>query len=135
MDLTGNMFSGNIPANTAVSTTFADGLLTGLEESAAMRRLSFATNLLDGTIPAGLWRVRLQACFSAYRLYCLVLALAPPRSLSHGTTTWHHMAVHGTTKWHYHMPSLQSKPGVGNAFMHAMYCGQQSRIFCIVRFG
>ena len=69
MDLTGNLLTGTIPASTAVLTGFVDGLLTGLEESAAMRRLSLATNLLEGTIPEGLWRFRLQACFMAWHYF------------------------------------------------------------------
>ena len=74
MDLTGNLFSGTIPATIPASTVVPigfDALLTGLQETVAMRRLSLASNLLEGTIPAGLWRYRLQACFGAWRLYCL----------------------------------------------------------------
>ena len=60
MDLTGNRLSGTIPASTAVTEGLANALLIGLGIG-AMRRLSLATNLLDGTIPEGLWRFRLQA--------------------------------------------------------------------------
>lgn len=61
LDLTANLFSGTIPAST-VAITGLEGLLTGLQETFAMRRLKLANNLLAGTTPSGLWRFRLQAC-------------------------------------------------------------------------
>lgn len=81
MDLTANLFSGTIPASTVVVTGL-DGLLTGLQETIAMRRLKLAQNLLEGTIPSGLWRFRLQACSDAWRLYCLEACSSRP--LLHG---------------------------------------------------
>lgn len=77
MDLTGNLFSGTIPAST-VTPTGLDGLLTGLQETVAMRRLSLASNLLEGTIPAGVWRFRLQACFGAWQLHCFAARTSRP---------------------------------------------------------
>lgn len=63
MDLSGNLLTGSIPApSTALTKSISDALLVGLTETVAMRRLSLASNLLDGTIPVGLWRHRLQAC-------------------------------------------------------------------------
>ena len=63
MDLSENLLTGSIPApGTAATISISNALLVGLTETVAMRRLSLASNLLDGTIPVGLWRYRLQAC-------------------------------------------------------------------------
>ena len=87
MDLTGNRLTGTIPADPSVPSSFSDFLLTGLTESAAMRRLSLATNLLVGTIPAGLWRFRLQARLTTQHVWlplvqhlCLELCTVPSAS-------------------------------------------------------
>ena len=66
MYLNGNQLIGKIPAASAVSASsvaagWAAGLLAGLSDTTAMRRLSLASNQLTGTIPAGLWRMRMQA--------------------------------------------------------------------------
>lgn len=85
MDLTGNLLSGTIPASTVVPTGLV-ALLTGLQETVAMRRLSLASNLLEGTIPAGLWRFRLQACFGAWRVYCTWFEACSSSPRLHGTS-------------------------------------------------
>lgn len=66
MYLNSNQLIGKIPAASAVSASsvaagWAAGLLAGLSDTTAMRRLSLASNQLTGTIPAGLWRMRMQA--------------------------------------------------------------------------
>lgn len=66
MYLNGNQLIGKIPAASAVSYSsvvagWAAGLLAGFSDTAATRRLSLASNQLTGTIPAGLWRIRMQA--------------------------------------------------------------------------
>ncbi len=66
MYLNGNQLIGKIPAATAASASsvaagWAAGLLAGFSDTTAMRRLSLASNMLTGTIPAGLWRIRMQA--------------------------------------------------------------------------
>ncbi len=66
MNLNGNQLIGKIPATSAVSASSAvagwvAGLLAAFSDTTAMRRLNLASNQLTGTIPAGLWHLRLQA--------------------------------------------------------------------------
>ena len=74
MDLAGNRLSGKIPAGAEYPTSWADSLLACVTDTAAMRRLSLATNLLTGTIPPGLWRFRLQACLPVPDIYSCITA-------------------------------------------------------------
>ncbi len=61
MYLNGNQFTGTIPATSAIGETFATTLLIGLTDAIVMKRMSLASNKLTGTVPAGLWRFRMQA--------------------------------------------------------------------------
>lgn len=66
MYLNGNQLIGKIPASATVAASsvvagWAAGILAGVSDTTAMRRLSLASNRLTGTIPAGLWHIRMQA--------------------------------------------------------------------------
>ncbi|DBA82772.1 TPA: hypothetical protein ACH3X1_007000 [Trebouxia sp. C0004] len=65
MYLNGNQLIGKIPASStvfasSVVATWTAETLAGFLVTTAMRRLNLAANQLTGTIPAGLWRIRMQ---------------------------------------------------------------------------
>ena len=64
MYLNKNFFSGTIPAAAAVAPGWKSKTLAGLVDTSVMSQLSLASNRLTGTIPAGLWQLRTQACIS-----------------------------------------------------------------------
>lgn len=63
MYLNGNKLSGQISAPSDVAASWAAQEIAGLTDAVVMKRMSLASNMLTGTIPAGLWRYRMQACY------------------------------------------------------------------------